>query len=470
MAATGAARPGQPTGSASNISNRSSRYRFSVAVLLFVALVLAGGASRADEFRQILARLACIAGLAATLWPLEKLPTPLPREWRWLGTFAYVLVLLQLVPMPPAWWASLPGHRIYSDIAAASGTETWRALSVTPDLTLNALFALLAPTAAVAACLYLDTKARARLWTALVGAALVSACLGLLQLGAGGSALRFYRETSADSAVGVFANRNHQAAFLACALPVLGAIVGLRLRDRAGFGALGVAALAAAILMLGDLATSSRAGLALGLAGIAGGIWAFRASGAPRIDGLGKGRRSLAMTAGAAAVLMAVVMASHLGVVERLSQTDPAAESRVQMLQPLLRTAAAFFPFGSGFGSFETVYRQFEPDALLSTIYMNQAHNEPLQLAIEGGLPALALLALFIWWWATTVLRVLRADLPVSRRPLALSAITVSALLMAESLVDYPLRTPLLAALFALACLEMWRAAAYRPRSPRSAL
>ena len=469
MAATGAVRLGQPTGRKTKTTQAGLRYRIAVAALLFATLLLAGGASRADEPRQIIVRLAAIAALAASLWPLQKPPVERARGWLWAALLAYIVVLLQLVPMPGTWWAALPGHAVYADIVRASGTASWRPLSLTPDLTLNSLFALLPATAAVLACLYLDAKARTQLWLWLIGAALLSACLGFLQLGAGGSALRFYRETSADSAVGVFANRNHQAAFLACALPPLGAIVGLRVREHGRSSPLAIGALAAALLILGDLATASRAGLALGLAGSTGAIWAFNASGARTVE-IPRRYRLLALLAGAATLLLCALAASHLGVLDRLGHTDPAAESRVQMLEPLFHTGAAFFPFGSGFGSFETVYRQFEPDALLSTIYMNQAHNEPLQLAIEGGLPALVLLALFLWWWAATAQRVLRADLPSSRRPLALAAVTVSALLMAESLIDYPLRTPLLAALFGLACVEMARAAAYRPRALRSSV
>jgi hypothetical protein len=90
---------------------------------------------------------------------------------------------------------------------------------------------------------------------------------------------------------------------------------------------------------------------------------------------------------------------------------------------------------------------------------MNQAHNEPLQLAIEGGVPALLLLGLFAWWWTRTVIAVVRTRESVTRRTLGIAAIGLTAILMASSLVDYPLRTPLLGALFAVATVMMMRAA-----------
>jgi O-antigen ligase len=217
------------------------------------------------------------------------------------------------------------------------------------------------------------------------------------------------------------------------------------------------------LLAIGDLATSSRAGTLLGIAGAAGGYWAFRASDS-RVSEIAGHRLLLGLAAAAAVFVMIAVLASHHGVASRFGQSDPVSETRVQMVAPLLRTAAAFFPFGSGLGSFATVYRQFEPNALLSTIYMNEAHNEPLQILIEGGVPALILMAVFLWWWTKTAIAVLRAELPPARRSMAIAAIVVSSLLMAQSLVDYPLRTPLLAELLALACFEMARAAAYKPR------
>ena len=98
-----------------------------------------------------------------------------------------------------------------------------------------------------------------------------------------------------------------------------------------------------------------------------------------------------------------------------------------------------------------------EPNSLLSTIYLNEAHNEPLQLAIEGGLPALLLLLLFLGWWAQAVVRAVRARESNPRRPLAMAMATASLIMMLSSLVDYPLRTPLLSAVFALACIELMR-------------
>lgn len=429
--------------------------------LLGLFLTLAGGASRLDEDQQSLVRCAAIAAIAATLWPLEF--DVLRRHWRAATAVgaAYLLVLLQLVPLPPALWAALPGHAVYAQIAQAADAVVWRPLSLTPDLTLNALGALLPATAAALAALHLDFRGRVRLAHAVVVVACLSGLLGLAQLASGG--WRLYRETSADSAVGLFANRNHQAALMACALPLTGALAGLRLREggeRPLIPILG--ATVAAFLCLALISTGSRMGLLLGAVGLAGGAWAFRTSG-QRLWPAAVGSRWA--TVGGAAVLLATIglATARGGAVERLLMQDIVSETRVAMIQPLLAAAKAFLPLGAGFGAFDSVYRQFEPNALLSTIYMNQAHNEPLQLVIEGGIAAAALLGLFLAWWGRTAWRAARTAPSARRRTLAAAAATVTVILMVSSLVDYPLRTPLLGALFAVACVELALTADKRP-------
>jgi O-antigen ligase len=114
-------------------------------------------------------------------------------------------------------------------------------------------------------------------------------------------------------------------------------------------------------------------------------------------------------------------------------------------------------PFGSGLGTFQPVYQQFEPTSLLSTIYLNQAHNEPMQLAIEGGLPAIFLLLSFLGWWLQAVVQTTGQKTSVSRRALGTAMVVGSLILLLSSLVDYPLRTPLLSSFFAIACVELLR-------------
>ena len=194
----------------------------------------------------------------------------------------------------------------------------------------------------------------------------------------------------------------------------------------------------------------------------AGTLWILHGRDLLHLPAEGRARR-IAIVAIVLAVLVAAAVVSQSEAVHRLRGIDFAADTRAAALPSMIAAARAFMPFGAGLGSFASIYPAFEPDALLSTIYLNQAHNEPLQLAVEGGLPALVLLAVFLGWWLWTAAIVLMQHGNVPNRGLARAAVIVTALLMLASLVDYPLRTPLLAALFAFACAEM-AFAAKRPR------
>lgn len=434
--------------------------RLAVIGFLGLALAAAGGTSRYDAPTQAIVRLAAILALAASLWPLEL--GPLRRHAGLIVALgvAASLPALQLVPLPPAWWAALPGHAVYAEIARAAGVVVWRPLSLAPDLTVNSLFALLPAIAAVVAALFLDVRGRIRLALGLVALAVLSALLGLMQLAAGGMALHLYSPSTEDAPVGLFANPNHHAALLAGAMPLVGAIAGLWLRGGARPRVVLALALGAAMLMgVTILLTGSRMGLVLGVAGSVGAIAAFRATGAR----LALRERPQRIAAGVVALTVAGVLGGALlrgGALERLAAMDRMSEIRIATLAPLAQTASAYLPFGAGFGSFDPVFRRFEPDALLSTIYLNQAHDEPMQLAIEGGMPALLLLALFLAWWTRSAWRIARWRRgSARRRALATAALATTAVLMLSSLVDYPLRTPILGVVFALGCVEMARGA-----------
>jgi hypothetical protein len=447
---------------------RDTAYRLGCALFLWLALALAGGASRVDEWQQAVVRLAAIVTIVAVLWPLDLMALRLPRMLVAVLALAWLVPLMQMLPLPPQMWAALPGHGLYARIAAETGSAYWRPLSLAPDLTLDSLLSLLPVSASLLAAAGLDGRGRRRLLLVVLGVAMASALLGLAQAAAGGSALHLYQQSSEDAPVGLFANRNHQAALLACALPftAMGAIAALR-RGIDWRAVLAGGMVTGGLLLFVLVLTGSRAGLALGLMGLIGAGATLRAAGL-RLR-FRRGWRGWAMLAAGAVLTAAVVTAGAWrgGAFERLAATDRVEETRWQILPPLMRTAQAFMPWGSGLGSFDRVYRQFEPDSLLSSIYLNAAHDEPLQLAIEGGVPVLAVLALFLLWWGFQAGRVLLGRSPARQRPMQTACLAATVVLMASSLVDYPLRTPLLGALFALACVELGRAGVADREEPR---
>ena len=161
--------------------------------------------------------------------------------------------------------------------------------------------------------------------------------------------------------------------------------------------------------------------------------------------GADKPRVWLAFAFGVLGVLI-VGQSSVLGLL-RIANTDAAADHRSSFATTTWNAALQYFPTGSGFGSFVPIYQTREMPETLVPEYVNHAHNDWLELLLEGGLPAVVLLGLFLVWLGIGGLRAWRGNLFAQR-----TGFVVVALLIAHSVVDYPLRTPALMVFFAIFC------------------
>ncbi|WP_395613875.1 O-antigen ligase family protein [Allosphingosinicella sp.] len=375
-----------------------------------------------------------------------------------LATFA-LLMLLQLVPLPPDLWASLGGNARYTEASAAAGlSQPWRPLSLAPDLTLNSLLDLLPPFAVLIGFASLHPPRRTYILLFLISAACLSAFLGVAQLtSARSSPVFLYAVAHEGSPIGFFSNRNHQAAFLALAFPLLRSWVLMpaekwRYRRVRFWSAVAISLFLIPMILV----TGSRAGLVLALVGL---VTAFLID--PRLR-LWRGGGGTAWTRFAFHLLwitpvLLIGLALFFGravAIDRLMATEGlTSELRVQNTPLMLKMIGDFFPFGFGFGAFDSIFRGFEPDSALSPFYFNHAHNDLIELALTGGIPALLLLAGLLFWWlrrAFGAWRPLRAPSPAT--VFARLGASIMLILFLASLVDYPLRTPLMATIFAIAC------------------
>lgn len=354
----------------------------------------------------------------------------------------------------------MPGHEAY--VLAASAAEIaphWRPLTVVPDLTWSALFALLIPAALLIGLSQLSSRQRASLALPVIILIFASGILGLAQVtGGSDSMLRWYGGNPDRSAIGFLANRNHQALMLACALPVLAALgAAPRGNDnrKASYrwGLLGVAAFI--VLMLP--ATGSRAGLILG------GVSALLAAliVAPKLKSdlmkMRKRKRKAFIGGGFAAVFAFAIIFIFLGknqAFSRIANLDVMSDQRVRAFPIVIKITKDFFPFGAGFGTFDPVFRHYEPFHLLKLTYFNEAHNDIVQLVLEGGVAAPILLLLFVGWWVIATFKAWRSpESPQALVARAGSAIVLLCIL--ASIVDYPLRTPLILSIFTVAAVWM---------------
>lgn len=445
---------------------RSGRY--AILCLIFLAMVaISGGASRADALSQIVVRLASIAAIVAAVMVGGR-----GRFSTFRGAYCFLaaaaaLVLLQLIPLPPSVWLALPGRDFYAEAATAAGiAQPWRPINLTPDGGWNAFLSLLPATAALVVLSYLPPRrSRGIVLPALIAIACVSAVLGLAQLAGGAeSPLRFYNITTEGAAVGLFANRNHQALLLALAIPMLlvWALGGAHRAGAAGPRAWIAFSIAILFLMM-ILLVGSRAGFICAVVGLLAAALLWRGFG--RTPGRRSGaRRGLAYAVGAAVLGSAVVAAlvfQRAMAVDRLLGVDVADDPRVRAAAPLWEMSRTFMPVGSGFGSFDPVFRRFEPDRLLSFSYFNHAHNDLAELAIEAGVAGLVLLAVLLFWWIKSTVILWRTKNQSSETLLfgRLGSV-LTGIVMLASLPDYPLRTPLIAVTFVIGCCWMLDASA----------
>jgi O-antigen ligase len=440
----------------------------STAVVLVLALALGGGSMpgmRSDALVQLaslpLLGLSIIALFRRPIAPQARLPLA-------LAAGAALLVLLQLVPLPPAVWTQFPGRGFVIETFELTGIGLgWMPISLDPGATLRSFLSLLAPIAIFLAVSSIDSGGRRVLSLLVVGFALAGVVLGLVQLMQGpDSGLRFYAITNPGHSVGFFANRNHHAALLYAAVPFAAAWTISLAAEKRRAGPLGAVSggLALAALLLGLALTLSRAGAVLGLSALllSGSLLGRTLSRRPR--------RSAAFALVMAASIAAILAVHHAlpGLVARF-EVAAIDDHRFDILAITLTAAKQFSPMGSGFGTFQAVYLMYDrPDALL-TAYVNHAHNDWAELWLEGGWLFALAAAAFLVWFARASRAVWRApaDPPASfdlDTALGRAASISVGLLLLHSLVDYPLRTVALLSVFAFCCALMVRAAGCRKR------
>jgi hypothetical protein len=263
-----------------------------------------------------------------------------------------------------------------------------------------------------------------------------------------GSFLRVAPEVHSGLPIGFFANRNHQAVALAVALPFVGALAsrwGEQTGQRLALTPWLFIALSG-LFVVGILATRSRAGLVLGGLALVLSLASFLRD--QHDAGRGWSRRSW-MVLGVACVSILAVQVGAGAVLNRFERLE-SSESRFQTWPIILQEALKFQPAGSGIGAFEAIFKAAEPVEMVDPAYLNNAHNDYLELWLEAGVLFPAGFLAFLIWAGFGVCGALRGSSSFTAIGRA-AGIAILILLM-HSVVDYPLRTQALACLFGLFC------------------
>lgn len=420
---------------------------------VLAALVLGGSAQAV--WGNLALQLGGFGLLGWAAWTFRA-ARPEARTLHLLMLLTVLLIALQLIPLPPQLWTLLRGREdVVRGFGLLGQPLPWLPISLDPYATLAFALALVPPIAMVVVMTRAEVVRSDLLGAALVGAALTSVLLGLLQVTGGGGGWYPYQTTNAGAATGLFANANHLAALLVGAIPFVAAAPAQRLsassRDvpkARSHAELALAGGAGLILLVGVALTGSTAGLLLAAAAVAASLFLLP---------LRPARRNLIL----AGLLLAAML---VGSIQSTASNDHAGlSSRRAIWSRTLDLAGTYAPTGSGLGTFEQVYRAAEDPRLVDRVYVNRAHNDYLQLALETGFPGLLLLAALFLWWVRRTIRLWRSNADVHARAATIAA----AVLLAHSAVDYPLRTAAVSVAFAM-CLALMAgaqpAADARPR------
>ena len=393
---------------------------FVAATLLLLALVFGGGLSgRGDSLVHAMAVLAL--GVAWTRFHWRALG-PAQKAMAALLAAAVALALLQMLPLPAGVFERLPGRaQILAELGVAGVQPGWLAMSVDRWGTLRALVALVSFSAMWMLCTTLTMDARVRLLKLAVLAGLPLALLGFAQAS---------MKSDTTGASALFFNRSHFATLMAMLLPLAFAAARDARARRLPGGAIPWLA-CAVVLLLAAAMTFSRAGFLLACLATVGVL--VMQSRWRRMDAVGGGGVLLA--------LVVATLAIGLFAFERLGSRiaiDLGADldSRWALLSRDWALLQAWLPWGSGLGSFATVFASAEPVHLIAQyVVPPYAHDELLQVGIEAGWPGLLLAGMFVVLVGGTAVQAFLR--PGNWRIAAVIAALVPLL---HSLVDYPLR------------------------------
>ncbi len=408
--------------------------------LLAVALLLGGGGSGFPA-TELVVELTGVIVLTSELWRLEWASVGRPARWGLLLLLLTILLpLIQLIPLPPSVWQNLPGRGFSKDASELLGTSAaYRPISLDPDMTLRSALALIPAAAMMLAALRLTMAETRHLLLLMIAVAGASVALSSMQVAMGPTGTAYLYITSQQGlATGFFANRNHQGAFLDVAFLAAAALAaGAKGRVRGTVSVERVLLLAMmGVCLLGTLATASRTASAVAVIAVVLTIpWFFRLRYRVRV------KPPVVITVVAVIVVALAALYFTSGFQLLLHRYQASDDARAHFWPDVIYAIGVFFPIGTGLGSFDPVFRSIEQLSIVGPLYVNDAHNDFMQLAVETGIfGPLLLIATIVYLAKIARGRRQLADRSAERTMMeaALYAILLFAL---HSLTDYPLRT-----------------------------
>ena len=416
----------------------------------YILLCIVLGGSTQGYWGAAILQLLAIAIIGWSLLVPDRLHLSGPAKGLFaIAALIVLLPIVQLIPLPPGMWSAIPGRdQIAEGYRLLGQPLPWLPISLTPYDTMATALTLLPPLAVLTGMLIAGAYRASWIVMAVLLGTFAAVLLGALQVSSGDplqSPWYLYARTNHGVATGFFANSNHFATLLVLSIPLLFALVSefrKRSKNASSGSALMLMAIGAfLVLLVGIFLTGSLAVLLLALPVIL-------VSATLLIPETVRLRVPLIAMAAISIVAMGVVYMTPLHD-KLVSANQTSFESRQIIWSDSVPAIGDHIVLGSGVGSFQRVYRQYEDHSAVTRTFANHAHNDYIEMALETGIPGLLLLAAFFLWWGTRAVPIWRSA-PLDR--FAVAASIASAAVLIHSLVDYPLRTAAISSIMA-ACL-----------------
>jgi len=437
-----------------------------------------------------LVEVALFSGFVALLWHQAREGKIEIRVPIWPLLFAF-LIMLQVIPLPRSLILRLSPARFVGPAAEGwPAHSAWAALSIYPHSTRLAWIKILAYLSAFTLSAYVFDSGRRKsaLIRALIYLGVFEAAYGSIQYLTGWQKIFTYtKQYYTEEATGTFINHNHFAGFLELTLPFVMAYVfyyfqmwmdGRRQhRSRSGrtrWGSAGIQSLLylflVLVLLMALVFSRSRGGIlaAAFTVFVVAMLAQFRSRRKAWLVGL-----SIFLLVAAAYGLW-IGLDPILGRFEEMGQAHYFQfEGRLSFWKDSMGLIRQYPFTGIGLGNFGIAFQRFQTSWV--TFFVDHAHNDYVEFAVETGLVGSALLFLPIIYLLGKMIVSFLKDSRRYRPAILLGCIGSTLAILLHSITDFNLQIPSNALLFSIvlglgykaACLEPSDEAQRKPASLR---
>lgn len=422
--------------------------------ILTIAVVSGGGGVRYG-IANLIVQMSALVALGFQRLAFFEFWRSAPLALKALVIASLLLPLAHAIPLPPQIWTGLPGREaVVTSFGLIGAQNYWFPLSVDPIRSWVALSGLIVPLAilTIGWSIPREKIAKAAWLIALLGIGTI--LLGVPQVLSNGAIGLLYPETPMPGVLfGTFANRNSAGVFLVSALSCA-ALLPPPVSDRRVWM---IRVVVCGLLLVGILLTRSRTALVLAtIPVILGFVRAFTIYRAQRRIA----QRNITSWLIGGGVLLTLVVtiigATNLGRVnDTFSRFEARTDARIYIWEDAAHSAERYWPIGSGMGTFDEVFQLDESLENITERRAGRAHNDYLEIAIEAGVPGLAIVLGWMLLVGTLMLRLRRS----SECWTGLAGASVLLVIALQSMTDYPLRSQAMLATASFAILLLSRTA-----------